>query len=229
MDTPVEKLELSAEPRDTNLSPKALRAQGKIPAVAYGKDEDPAPLLVDLIDFKKIYQSAGETTIINLKVAAAAPKMVLIKDVQLSPDKEEYLNIDFLQIKAGEKLRVSVPLMFINEAPAVKDFGGILITNKNEIEVECLPQDLPHEITVDLSGLHNIDDTIFVKDLQVGSGVEVLDSPEDSIVVIAPPTAEEVEPVVSEAEAVAAVEATEEKVETGENEPTSNVEEKTSE
>src|SRR4030042_5559401 len=106
-----------------------------------------------------------------------------------------------------------MPLNFIGEAPVVKDLGGILVTNKNEVEVECLPQDLPHEIVVDLSGLAKIDDTILVKDLSVSAGVELLDNPEESIVVVTPPAEEEVDPVVSEAEAVAAVEATEEKPE----------------
>ncbi|MFA5967408.1 MAG: 50S ribosomal protein L25 [Patescibacteria group bacterium] len=220
MNKPAEKLELSAEIRDTSISPKAFRTQGKVPGVAYGKDVVPTPLAVKLLDFKKIYRSAGETTIINLKLGDALPKMVLIKDVQLSPDQDEYLNIDFLQIKVGEKLRVTVPLKFENEAPAVKDFGGILITNKNEVEVECMPQDLPHEIIVDLTKLANVDDSILVKDLHVNAGVELLDQPEDSIIMVAPPAAEEVEPVVSEAEAVAAVEATGEKTESAEGETT---------
>jgi len=216
MNKPAEKLELSAEARDTSISPRALRNQGKIPGVAYGKGVEPSPLMVNLLDFKKIYRSAGETTIINLKLGDTLPKMVLIKDVQLSPDQGDYLNIDFMQITAGEKLRVTVPLRFENEAPAVKDFGGIVITNKNEVEVECMPQDLPHEIVVDLARLVNIDDSILVKDLHAGIGVEILDHPEDSIVMIAPPAAEEAEPVVSEEEAVAAVEATEEKPESAE-------------
>jgi len=209
----MEKIDLPAQIRQTDLAPNALRRQGFIPAVVYGKGEDPMSLMITLNDFQKAYKIAGETTIINLQLPEGIPKMVLIKDVQISPDKGDYIHIDFYQIKAGEKLRVAIPLKFIGEAPVVKDFDGIIITNKNEIEVECLPQNLPHEIEVDLSKLENIDDTIFVKNLSVGKGVEVLDNPEESIVVAVPPTAEEIEPVVSEAEAVAAVEATEEKPE----------------
>lgn len=213
---------MAAELRPAELSPNALRRQGIIPAVVYGKDEEPLSLIVSLNDFQKVYRTAGETTIINLNIAGSASKMVLIKDLQLSPDKDEYLHIDFLRVRAGEKLRVAVPLRFIGEAPAVKNFGGILVTNKNEVEVECLPQNLPHEITVDLSTLENIDDAIFVKDLPGAAGVEILDNPEDSLVVITPPAAEEVEPTVSEAEAVAAVETAEEKGETKEGEAPSD-------
>jgi len=210
----MDKIDLAAQLRPEGISPNALRQQGLIPVVMYGKGEEPISLAVTLNDFQKVYKAAGETTIINLHVADGVPKMVLIKDLQVSPDKGDYLHIDFYRIKAGEKLHVTVPLKFEHEAPAVKDFGGILVTNKNEVEVECLPQDLPHEILVDLSKLIAIDDAIFVKDLIINPGVEVLDHPEESIIVVTPPAVEEVEPVVSEAEAVAAVETTGEKPET---------------
>jgi len=216
MNKPTEQLNLAAFLREAKGTPWGLRAQGSIPATIYGKGIEPASLSVVWLDFHKVYQQAGETTLINLSVDNAAPYPVLIKNVQISPDKEEYLNIDFYKIRAGEKLRVTVPLQFTGEAPAVKDFGGIVVTNKNEIEVECLPQDLPHEILVDLSKLANIDDAVLVKDLQVGSAVEILDNLEDSVVVVSPPAAEEVEPTVTETEAIASVEATEEKPETAE-------------
>lgn len=213
----MDKIDLSAQLRIVNTTPSAMRSQGLIPAVVYGKGEEPMPVAVTRNDFQKAYRLAGESTIINLQIPGGEPKMVLIKEVQSSPDKEDYLNIDFYRIKAGEKLRVAVPLKFEGESPAVKDFGGILVTNKNDIEVECLPQDLPHEFIVDLSVLANIDDVVAVKDIKVNAGVEILDNVEDSIVVVTPPTAEEAEPVVSEAEAVAQVEATEEKTEASES------------
>ncbi|MBU1092457.1 50S ribosomal protein L25 [Patescibacteria group bacterium] len=213
MNKPTEQLNLIASLREEQLSPRAIRAQGAVPAVVYGKGIDSTSLSVKLLDFHKIYKQAGETTLINLNVADGAPYMVLIKDIQVSPDKEEYLNIDFYKVRAGEKLRVMVPLHFEGEAPAVKNFGGILVTNKNEIEIECLPQDLPHEIIVDLSKLENIDDAVIIKDLQVGNAVEILDNLEESVVVVTPPAVEEAEVEVSEAEAVASVEATAEKEE----------------
>lgn len=213
----MDKIDLSAQLRVANTTPSAMRSQGLIPAVVYGKGEEPMAVAITRNDFQKTYKQAGESTIINLQIPGGTPKMVLIKEVQLSPDKDDYLNIDFYRIKAGEKLRVAVPLRFEGESPAIKDFGGILVTNKNDIEIECLPQDLPHEFVVDLTGLKNIDDVVAVKDIKAGVGVEVLDNPEDSIVVVTPPAAEEVEPVVSEAEAVAQVEATEEKPESGES------------
>lgn len=221
MNKSTEQLNLVASPREDQMSPKTIRAQGSIPAVVYGKGVEPTAVAVKLIDFHRIYKQAGETTLINLNVGSGTPYMVLIKDVQVSPDKEEYLNIDFYKVRAGEKLRVMVPLQFEGEAPAIKSFGGILITNKNEIEVECLPQDLPHEIIVNLATLENIDDAIAVKDLHVNNAVEILDNLEDSIVIVSPPAVEEAEEVVSEAEAIASVEATAEK-ETDKNESEDN-------
>lgn len=223
----MDKIDLAAQLRSKEVSVQAIRRQGSIPAVVYGKGEDSLALTVSLKDFQRVYKMAGETTIINLQIAGRAPKMTLIKDIQLSPDTDAYLHADFYQIKVGEKLRVAVPLKFVGEAPAVKNFGGIVITNKNEVEVECLPPDLPHEITVDLTGLVNIDDAVLVGDLPIGTGVTVLDNPEESIVVVTPPAAEEIEEVpVSEAEAVAAVETTEEKAETSGEETTLAAEKK---
>lgn len=223
----MDKIDLAAQLRSKEVSPGAIRRQGLIPAVVYGKSEDPLSLTVSLKDFQQAYKIAGETTIINLQIAGSAPTMTLIKDVQLSPDTDAYLHVDFYKIKVGEKLRVAIPLKFVGEAPAVKNFGGIVITNKNEVEVECLPSDLPHEILVDLSKLENIDDAVFVKDLHIGTGVVVLDNLEESIVVVAPPAAEEVEEVpVSEAEAVAAVETAGEKAETSGEETTPAAEKK---
>ncbi|MFH0912572.1 MAG: 50S ribosomal protein L25 [Patescibacteria group bacterium] len=213
----MEQIDLTVEPRSQDLPLPVLRKQGFVPAVVYGKGEDAISLSVPLADFQKVFKAAGENTIINLRIAGGEPKMALIKDVQLTPDKGEYLHIDFYKVRVGEKLRVAIPLQFVGEAPAVKDAGGILVTNKNEVEVECLPQNLPHEITVDLSSLSNIDDSITVKDLIVSAGVEILDDAEESIIVVTPPAAEEAETPVSEEEAVAAVEATEEKTESGES------------
>ncbi len=198
--------------RDITTPAKALRKEGLLPAVLYGKEIDSVPLLISFDVFEKLYKEAGETTIINLTIEGDSQEhAVLIKDTQLSPITGKCLHVDFYQIKRGEKLHVTIPLNFVGEPPAVKDFGGILLTNKNEIEVECLPKDLPKEIIVDLFGLKEIDDSITIKDLKIPTGVEVLGEPEESIVIVAPPAVEEEEETVSEEDAVAGVEAVAEK------------------
>jgi len=205
-------LEVVLTKRDVTTPAKALREKGLLPAVLYGKEINPVSLLISFDVFEKLYKEAGETTIINLTIEGDSQEhAVLIKDTQLNPITGKCLHVDFYQIKRGEKLHATIPLNFAGEPPAVKDFGGILITNKNEIEVECLPKDLPKEIVVDLSGLKEIDASIVIKDLKIPTGVEVLGELEESIVIVAPPAVEEEEKIVSEEEAVAGVETTEEK------------------
>jgi len=205
-------LEIVITKRDGTIPAKTLRKKGLLPAILYSKEINPVSLSISFDVFEKLYKEAGETTIINLTIEGDSEEhSVLIKDIQLDPVTSKFLHVDFYQIKKGEKLHVAIPLNFEGEPPAVKDFGGILLTNKNEIEVECLPKDLPKEITVDLSGLKEIEDAIAIKDLKVPIGVEVLDEQDDSIVIVVPPAVEEEEEAVPEEEAVAGVEATEEK------------------
>lgn len=208
-------LEIIAQPRDTKIRAKILRGQGLVPIILYGKEIKSIPLSMSIALFTKLYKEAGETTIIDLKIEGMDKSHpVLIKDLQLDPATDEHIHVDFYEIKAGEKLRAGIPLIFEGEASAIKEFGGILITNKNEIEIECLPKDLPKEIKVDISGLTEIDDSIMVKDIKIPAGVEVLDELEDSVIIVAPPAVEEEEEeIVSEEEAIDAVEATGEKSE----------------
>ncbi|MBU1083060.1 50S ribosomal protein L25 [Patescibacteria group bacterium] len=214
-------MELTAETRAKGAIPRDVRANNLIPAVLYGRGVPVVNIAVPFADFDKLYRAGGsESTIIDLQVGGdPSPYSVLIKDVQFDHVSEKYLHIDFYQVKSDEKLRTTIPLKFIGESLAVKDLDGILITNKDEIEVECLPKDLPREIEVDISQLINLNDSITVKDISVPSGVEILNDGEESVMVVTEPAAEEeaVEEV-SEAEAVASVEATEEKSETEESE-----------
>lgn len=208
-----QQLVIEAKPRDLSVSAKVMRAQGLLPAVVYSKEIETINLSLSFEDFEKLYKEAGETTIVDLKIEGEAePRAVLVKTLQYDPVTDIHIHVDLFQIKVGEKLKATIPLRFEGESLAVKDLGGILITNKDEVEVECLPRDLPKDIEVDISGLENIDDSIAVKDIKIPAGVEILDELDDSIVVVTPPAIEEEEEeVVSEEEAVAGVEATEEK------------------
>lgn len=214
-------MELTAETRTEGTISRDVRANSLIPAVLYGHDVPVVNIAVPLAAFDKLYRAGGsESTIIDLQVGdEPSSRSVLIKDVQFDHVSEKYLHIDFYQVKSDEKLKTMVPLKFIGESLAVKDSDGILITNKDEVEVECFPKDLPREIEVDISQLINLNDSITVKDIVVPHGVEILNDVEESVMVVTEPAAEEKEvEVVSEAEAVAAVEATKEKSETEESE-----------
>lgn len=216
-------MELTAETRIDEIAARDVRAKGLIPAVLYGHKVPVVNIAVPLMAFDKLYRAGGsESTIIDLQVGGeSTPRTVLIKDVQFDPATDKYLHIDFYQVKSDEKLKTTVPLKFVGESLAVRDLEGILITNKDEIEVECFPKDLPREIEVDISQLINLDDSIAVKDIIVPKGVEILNDGEESVMVVTKPNVEEEKPeVVSEAEAIASVEATKEKAETAESEDT---------
>lgn len=212
----IEKYSLNLEIRDPAAKAPALRRQGKLPLVLYGKGVEPLSLAGDALAASKIFKAAGESSLVQIKIAGQADRIILFKEPQYDPRTGAVLHLDLYQVNLKEKIRAEVPLKFVGEAPAIEAAEGMLVTNKDKVEVECLPNDLPHEITVDLSVLQNIDDEIKVQDLRLPAGVTVLDAPEESLVVVTAKREEEVEAVpVSEEEAVAGVEVASEKEEEG--------------
>lgn len=190
-----ETLSLKASTRKEKRKQVAkLRKQGKIPAVLYGHKVNPESLTVDYSVFEKLFKQAGESTLVDLIVDEKKPVKVLIQDYQLDPITNQISHIDFYQIKMDEKLHAVVELKFINEAPAVKESNGILVTNTDSLEIECLPQDLVHEIEIDLSCLEKFDDAIHVKDIKMPEGITVLNVPDDVVILVqAPRTEKELE------------------------------------
>lgn len=166
-----------------------LRKKGLIPAELYGHNISNLHLVVNLKDFNKVYKKAGESSIINLIIddeKFKKPIPVLIHDIQKNYLNDEILHIDFYQIKMDEKIRTKVPLKFIGESSAVKNYGGILNKSMFEIEIEALPKDLPHEIEVDISKLQELNQTIYVKDLVLSKSVKVLvdlDNPVATVII----------------------------------------------
>ncbi len=170
---------------ETKKKTSQLRKRGAIPAVVYGHKVDNLNVSVLENEFKKVYKAAGESTLVDLLVESSVnPVKVIIQDVQLDPVVGNYLHVDFHQVNMKEKLHTNISLKFIGEAPAVKSSGGVLITNKNSIEVKCLPADLIHEIEVDLFPLKNLEDVIRVKDLKVPKIIEVLDLPDEIVAIV---------------------------------------------
>jgi len=196
---------IEAKARDEQLTASAIRKTGRTPAVVYGKETESLAVQIDAKTLAKLYHKAGESSLVQLKFDDTE-RLILFKEPQYDPRTGEIIHMDLYQIKLGENIKAEVQLMFEGESPAVERDGGVLITNKDKVEIECLPRNLPKDITVNISGLENIDDSIAVKDLQVPEGVEILDDPEDSVVVVTPPREEEEVPVVSEKEAVEGVE-----------------------
>lgn len=211
MESPV----LAAKSRDTlGKQVKKVRLQGMTPVVVYGQGAAAKPLSVDTKTFTKMVLEAGSSTLVDLTVDEAKPVKVLIQDSQYDPQTGNILHADLFQVKLDEKLQTEIALVFVGESPAVADLEGNMVTTKDAVRVEAFPQDLIPEIEVDISSIVTFDDKITVADLKVPSTIEILDDPEETLVVVTAPRSEEeleaeLAPTTEEAEA-AAVAATEE-------------------
>lgn len=161
---------------------KSLRREGLIPAELYGHGIANEHLSVPAKEFAKVLKTAGENTIVNI-VLNGEKRPVLINDVNKNYITNEFLSVDFYQVRMDEKITARIPVLFIGESAGVKA-GGILIKVMQEIEVEALPADLPKNIEVDLSTLDEIGKSFMVKDLKSIKGVEFLAEPQSVIVTV---------------------------------------------
>ena len=186
---------------------KRLRRQGKIPAVLYGHKEKTRRIYVEQKEFKKVLDAMkNETVIVNLKIGSKGYPCV-IKSLQHNPLRDSLLHIDFQHIHKKEKIRASVPIHTVGEAPGVKK-GGILDLHLHEVQVRCLPDALPSHIQVDVSAL-DLGEAIHLRDIP-SPGVEFEISSDTTVVSVLVPRAVEAEmkPPVEE-EVVAAEEGVE--------------------
>ena len=193
---------------------KSLRYEGDIPAVVYGKNIESTPLRFDLNDFTKVYDESGESSIIVLHIEGESPKKVLIAGVQKDPCTEAIIHADLRQVNLKEKITAEVSINFVGEPSIVKSGQGITLPLINEVEITCLPTDLPAAITVDITNLTKVGDTLHIKDLPLDrKKIEVAAAPEEPILKIDYPemAEEEEEKGIPEEEAIAEVKVTEEK------------------
>jgi large subunit ribosomal protein L25 len=201
--------ELVAEFRDAEGkgASRRLRRANKVPAILYGGHREPRALALDhtrlllMLDNERFY-----STIINLRVGDVTQAAVL-KDVQRHPAKNAVIHVDLQRVLENEKIRIRIPLHFQGAAgsPGVKA-GGLVSHLRNEVEVSCLPKDLPEYIDVDLSGL-GMNQMLYLADLKVPEGVEILElshGRNSPVVSIHHARAEEVETPTAEAAAGAA-------------------------
>jgi len=177
-------IELTVEKRDTKETrTKILRANGKVPAVVYGPKQESVPLTLSLKEFEKVFKQAGESSVIALNGATVKALSVLIHNVDRDPITSIPRHIDFYAIEKGAKVVVAVPLIFVGESPAAKA-GANLTKVLHEVEVEAEAIHLPHEITVDISVLENINDQIHVRDIALPHGVVLISTPEEVVVLV---------------------------------------------
>ncbi|MFC1686441.1 50S ribosomal protein L25 [Patescibacteria group bacterium] len=208
-------INLIAQPRDSKNKPKTIRKEGFVPAIIYGDKIKSQSLKVSQHDFIKAYRKAGVSNFIDLIIDKNNSIKVLVQEVQKDPITDDYLHVDFYQIRMDKEITTEVPLKFTGQSKAVKDEEGILVKNITELKITCLPKDLPASIEVDISPLENFEDNILIKDLKIGKELQVDAEPDEVVVTVdAPRSEEEIEALEEEAEAdVDEVEVTSEKKE----------------
>ena len=177
----------------------ALRRKGVLPGVVFGGRADSTPVETDLHTFELSYRRWGNTTLLALTGLDGGEVPALVYDVSRDPVSGRMLHVDFARVSLTEKTHADVPLHFVNESPAVRTLGAVLLHARSEVNVEAFPQDMPRAIEVDLSGLLEIDDAIFVRDIKVdATTLRITDDP-DELVVKAVPVKVEEEPKAAEA------------------------------
>ena len=197
---------------------KSVRKERKIPAVIFGSDIDSISIAIDYREFLKAYKESGETTLIDIIAEGTKePYRVLVKEVQVHPVDYAITHVSFHKVNLKEKTSADIPVVIENEenVALVKSGEALVLTQLNEITVEALPTDLPHEFVVDVSGFAEIGDVITVADLIYDhEKVEIVDHGlEDVVVILDYATIEEVEEEeVAEEELIGGLEATKESV-----------------
>ena len=180
----MEKIVLKATKRDViGKQVKALRREGKLPAVIYGRHLEPISIALDSHSAGLALAKVSASSLVTLDVDGTEYP-ALVRERQRDYIKGVLTHVDFLAVDMNEKLRTSVGLAFVGVSAAVKDYNGILVHNLERLEVECLPGDLPERINVDIAMLKQIGDIIRVRDLAVSDKVRILADPEETIAVV---------------------------------------------
>ena len=199
-------IELSVEKRSTIGKNEARRTRvgGRIPAVVYGAGKPNVPISVDRKALADLFrEGAGENAIFLLKLAGSEQsRHAMIRELQRDPVSRKPLHIDFVRVLMDVKVTVRVPIEVLGVARGVKADGGILDVVTREIEIECLPANIPAHLAVDVTEL-GIGDAIRISEIPSVEGVRIVDNPEKVVVHVAHPTREE-EPVVVAAEGAVA-------------------------
>lgn len=203
----MDKIILKAENRELQ-GRKAgqLRRRGILPGNVFGRDVKSQSIQIDVKEFKKVFEKAGETNIVEVELAKTV-RPVLIHNVQVDPVSNEMLHVDFLQVDLKKKVTAEVPVEVVGISPAEKQSLGTVVQYIYEIGVETLPTEIPDKFEIDISLLTDVDQMVQVKDLKVDTAkVKIEQDPEAIIVKVEPPKEEkeEVAPVSTEAEEGAA-------------------------
>jgi large subunit ribosomal protein L25 len=179
----MEKVVLNASKRDViGKQVKALRREGKLPAVIYGRHTEPININLDAHSASMTLGKLTSSSLVTINVDGTEYP-ALVRETQRDYIKNRLLHVDFLAVSMSEKLRTRVNVHFIGVSGAVKDYNAVLVKNLEQLEVEALPNDLPERIDVDITSLARPGDGVRVKDVKVGDNVRLLNDPETMVVV----------------------------------------------
>lgn len=199
----MEKVVLQATKRDVvGKQVKALRREGKLPAVIYGRHTDPISINLDAHSASLSLGKLSSSSLVTINLDGTE-HIALVREKQRDFIKNRLLHVDFLAVSLAEKLRTAVSIRFVGVSPAVKDHNAVLVHNLEQIEVECLPGDLPERIEIDISVLERPGEGIRLRDVQVSDKIRLLADP-DTMVAVATFAKVEEEAPVAGAEAVVA-------------------------
>ncbi len=192
----MEKIVLQATQRDvTGKQVKVLRRQGRLPAVLYGKSFKPLAVSLDFHEANRVLPGITSSHLVEVEVDGER-HTALVREKQFHPVLGKLVHVDFMAVSMTEKLRANVSIHLEGESPAVRDLNAVLVTGVEEIDVECLPKDLPERILVDISSLGEIGAVIRVRDIHLAAEIRVLTDLDEMVVLITAPAAEEEEEVV---------------------------------
>ncbi len=184
------RLELNAEKRDIfRKKLDKVRSGGLLPANVYGPKVKSTSVSVPLADFKKVFKEAGESTVVDLKLDGKVVK-VLVQDIAFNPISREPIHVDFYAALMDKPIEAMIPLDFVGTSPAVKGLGGMLVKVRHEIEVESLPDSLPHGLEVDLSSLINLGDNINASQITLPDNVKLITKEDEVIIIVEAPKEE---------------------------------------
>src|SRR5512142_1750642 len=175
----MDKVVLKATKRDvTGKQVTALRREGRLPAVIYGRRTEPVNITLDSHDAGLQLSKVGSSSLITVEVDGTEYP-VLVRERQRDYIKNRLTHVDFLAVSLSEKLRAEVRIELTGVSVAVKDFDAVLVTGLHSLTVECLPSDLPDLLLVDIGSLVKVGDSIHVRDVTLGDKVQILDDPDE--------------------------------------------------
>jgi large subunit ribosomal protein L25 len=185
-------LTLKGEERSAKTKLASIRAEGFIPAVYYGHKEKSTPCVFSLKDFKKVWNEAGESTVVELQMPKGKMN-ALIHEVYVDPVRGVPMHADFYVLEKGQEVEVAVPLEFVGVSIAIKDLGGALVKVLHELEIKAQPENLPHGFKIDIGALDTLDSQILAGSVPMPKGVTLVTDPEDVIAAISVAEEEPVE------------------------------------